>query len=125
MTKGFCVALIFVSGLFVSRSARANTIGDPNAVIAAGGTLGIGTSTPHSTITIIGDIAAQSGYWVGDAYSAYGTIYGAPWYGLGRSTLKVYPQTVYPTVQLAGYYGLNLITAGGILVIVAVHMMTD
>lgn len=46
-------------------------------------------------------------------------VNGAPYYGLGMSNLQLPNGSGYPAVQLGGYYGLNLQSAGGSLTIQA------
>ncbi|WP_447640670.1 MULTISPECIES: hypothetical protein [Chitinophagaceae] len=86
------------------------------------GNVGVGTTTPSNKLTVNGDGRFEQGVYTPSVgfrltSSATDLTNNSTWYGLGR-TNTVYsgaPADGY-AVQLAGYWGLGLRTAGGRLV---------
>lgn len=98
--------------LLIARTSAQNTF-------PATGNVGIGTTTPSNKLTVNGDGRFEQGVYTAAVgfrltSSATDLLNNATWYGLGR-TNTVYsgaPADGY-AVQLAGYWGLGLRTAGG------------
>lgn len=77
------------------------------------GWVGIGTTTPQGPLDINGRASAQS-FKVGSSFTDLTN--NAPWYGIGMSNITL-PGAQSTTVQVAGFYGLLLQTAGAQMVL--------
>ena len=82
-----------------------------NSLSYTSGNVGIGTTSTQEKLQVSGRISADS---LGVGQSAQDYTNNSPWYGIGMSNLTL-PNAQVPeqTVQVAGYYGLDFVTANG------------
>jgi hypothetical protein len=91
------------------------TLGN-SPISVSGSNVGIETTNPGAyQLDVNGRAQAQS-INVSSGDPATDLVNNAPWYGIGQSSIILFPQTTYTTTQVAGYFGLNFQTASGQMV---------